>query len=793
MIKDDILNLSTLRYKDLISEIEYKQHNYRTHRRLNIIMLILLLLYTIVNSLIYTYVKLDVTPAFEKIFHYNQITLYVVTCIYTFMLILSIATKSTSVHYWISIVAYFLMIFPNVMFRTFLSQLKIDYLVFSLIYTLQHLFRWSWFYLGLLDFLEAAVLTLSLCVTMVVYFIHLAPPEAMYRLSINNAMTLLGCVVAYFYVLERKKVFYYTNRLKRLNLWYHDLLENFNNGFIRIINDNIDIVNKVMVKNIMSSEAIRERFIEDSVYEINFIKNNTSLVLEDLLKNFKLENSRYELDELDRRFDIVQKCLQEGSNVEEYTFLGMTHIDTLEESVKMYYEVFGRYYLAPDHEGHLAHSYELVFNNVTNVKATESANTELKFKSIFLSKIAHEFKNPLLCIKELINQLIDKFDGQIVPQDILDNIKSMSDYLIILIKDMDFFSLTSIHSNRSITLDKDKTDLNELIAFCSGVTNSLIKKLHKEERVNLVVEKVNMPKYILTDDIKLKQILINLLSNAVKFTLNGTISLRVEGVNDSYIKFSIIDTGIGMTEEVQERLFKPFLQTDIEVNAVGSGLGLSIVKDLLKAFDSKIEYDTSLERGSHFQFSIKLEHLHDTIHMPSNLSPRSSLSCKTQIKEFDPLVSYRQISYSYINTIPTGIEFNLELGQTKEILVVDDEVMTRKSTVRLLKQYILKNNLNINIREASDGIECLYIYYQSIIQGNPLSMIISDQTMAVMNGGTCADIINDISKTRGYMPVPFVILTAYEISSLKNQCKVNEILTKPLTNSGIEKVIKLIV
>jgi hypothetical protein len=106
-----------------------------------------------------------------------------------------------------------------------------------------------------------------------------------------------------------------------------------------------------------------------------------------------------------------------------------------EENSRVYFEVFGRIINLNDEE-----KFEFVFNDISRVKMNEQINAEFKYKSLFLSKVAHEFKNPILCITELVDQVIENLENKnsdIKPT--LNEIKSMSNYLMILIKDMDFF------------------------------------------------------------------------------------------------------------------------------------------------------------------------------------------------------------------------------------------------------------------------------------------------------------------------------------------------------------------
>ena len=122
---------------------------------------------------------------------------------------------------------------------------------------------------------------------------------------------------------------------------------------------------------------------------------------------------------------------------------------------------------------------DFLFNDVSRTKIIETINTEYKYKTIFLSKVAHEFMNPLICITELIDQINDKITSSAIEDNTafkkdLAQIKAFSNYLLILVKDLDFFSQTQVGKN--IIIDKSKININEIIGFCEEVGDCLLRK-----------------------------------------------------------------------------------------------------------------------------------------------------------------------------------------------------------------------------------------------------------------------------------------------------------------------------
>jgi signal transduction histidine kinase len=286
------------------------------------------------------------------------------------------------------------------------------------------------------------------------------------------------------------------------------------------------------------------------------------------------------------------------------------------------FEVNLRFY--ESNEINKVETFEFIFKDVTRTKTIEEKNAEFKYKTLFLSKVAHEFKNPLICITELVNQIYDKINqdnSDLIQTNTNTNekisfmclnktltkslpvIKGLSNYLLILIKDLDFFSQNQIGTNQNFEMSQ--TDLKEILEFCLEISNGLLKKNNKEKNVSLCfMNDEKLPKKIFTDETKLKQILINLISNAIKFTEHGKIIVKVACQKEGVLKFEIEDTGTGMTDEQKINLFKPYFKSSTN-NKVGAGLGLTIVSDLLHKMGSRISYESKLGHGTKFWFDLK--------------------------------------------------------------------------------------------------------------------------------------------------------------------------------------------
>jgi signal transduction histidine kinase len=330
-----------------------------------------------------------------------------------------------------------------------------------------------------------------------------------------------------------------------------------NSGFISSINDEVQYFNKTLLN-----------FVKKMNY--NDVNNNETNVCDNIQVNELFNNIFFDNEKINA-FEKIAKILNKKHDEvgDNFIFLGTKDIE-IKPSSFLNLEVSGRY-------NELNSRYEFVFNDVTRSKQIEQKNAEFKYKTLFLSKIAHEFKNPLLCISELVEQVTDnlsKRDMQVEKNisEILKRIKSMSYYLIILVKDMDFFS-----QKNSGTIQKkiefDKIALNDIINFCSDIVDALIQKSHKQTNINFnIIKGKSLPMFITIDEIKLKQILINLLSNAVKYTLSGSIHLKIN-FKDKQLKFQVDDTGKGISDTQRDKLFTPFSNEFDKLNKFSSGLG----------------------------------------------------------------------------------------------------------------------------------------------------------------------------------------------------------------------------
>ncbi|MFH2050183.1 MAG: response regulator [bacterium] len=248
--------------------------------------------------------------------------------------------------------------------------------------------------------------------------------------------------------------------------------------------------------------------------------------------------------------------------------------------------------------------------NQLNLTKLENVNTKLqeldKLKSEFLSTASHELRTPLTIIKEYISLILDGITGKITPDqtECLKSALNNCDRLGHLINDI--LDLQRVESGKQ-QFHRSRTDITALIK--ESLNDFSIRCRTNNQKLELVLDD-NLP-MVLCDQPKTTQIIVNLIGNACKFTPSGgkiTISVFIKGESTDFVTIEVRDTGVGISEEDQIRIFKSFTQVD-RVDGPGprgTGLGLTIVKNFVDLQDGDITLKSSLGQGSSFSFTLPL-------------------------------------------------------------------------------------------------------------------------------------------------------------------------------------------
>lgn len=365
------------------------------------------------------------------------------------------------------------------------------------------------------------------------------------------------------------------------------------------------------------------------------------------------------------------------------------------------------------------------FSKIHNKKeeAIEASNT----KSQFLSTMSHEIRTPLNAIIGLSYIL-----GDTNPRpDQEENIEALNYSGKILLNLLNNVLDYSKMESTTIELDLIPTNISEAI--------KQIKKIHEASclkkgiTLDLEIDK-NLP-IVWLDIVRFNQVINNLVSNAIKFTEKGGVKLMIKKQSESYGKIvlhtEIKDTGIGLTEEQQEKIWDAFTQASNSTNRLygGTGLGLSIVKSIITAMDSNVTIKSTPGKGSCFCFDIELK-----------VSTKNELVKQTQKKEHN--------------------------FKGKKILLVEDNLIN----VMVGKQILEKEGLNVDV--ANDGKIAV-----SMVKKNIYDAILMDLQMPIMNGYTASKKIRKFNTK-----VPILALSASVFAEVKNKienCGMNGFVYKP--------------
>ena len=374
--------------------------------------------------------------------------------------------------------------------------------------------------------------------------------------------------------------------------------------------------------------------------------------------------------------------------------------------------------------------------------AKNKAEMASKARSEFLSTVSHELRTPLNAINGITHLLLEE-NPKKTQLDYLSSLKFSGDYLTKFI-------------NEILEINKIESDIIE-IEYTTFNLKKLLEDIKHSLKELAVVNKntfwlevdPEIPDYLIGDPTKLSQIILNLINNALKFTKNGevTVSANLQQLKNSKatLYFEITDTGIGIPDDKLATVFDSFSQGSIEVNRKygGTGLGLTIVKKLIKILGGNIQLKSIVGEGSSFYFSLDF---------PISTLQESQLEAK-------PLVKYD--SSKLMN---------------KKILVVEDNKINQMITKKMLL------NKGITCEIIDNGEEAI-----DVLKNKIFDLVLMDVHLPGINGTIATETIRRFNST-----TPIIALTA--ISLLENRdlllsFGMNDVITKPFIPDEFYRII----
>jgi PAS domain S-box-containing protein len=379
--------------------------------------------------------------------------------------------------------------------------------------------------------------------------------------------------------------------------------------------------------------------------------------------------------------------------------------------------------------------------------ARDQATQASRMKSAFLANMSHEIRTPLTAIIGFAESLQETQQTPEARKQATDTILTSGRHLLQLINDI---------------LDLSKIEADKLEIECLQISpfevlrevKDLIGTQAKSKGLDFVVDyEFPLPELIASDPVRLKQILINLSSNALKFTESGHIKIQVACDRENRkMLFSVIDSGIGMSEEQANRIFEAFTQADSSTTRKfgGTGLGLSLSRRLAEMLGGSLSVTSMENIGSRFMIEIDTGDLQDT-----------------------PFIHSMSEVKSVVSEAVTGQPGSQLRGS---ILLAEDTPANQK----LISMYIHK--LGAEVTLANDGKEAVELALEQ-----PFDLIVMDMQMPVMDGVEAVTLL----RARGYQG-PIVALTANAMKRDKERCLdagCNDFVTKPIDRRLFNEVL----
>jgi CheY-like chemotaxis protein/uncharacterized protein YjeT (DUF2065 family) len=379
-----------------------------------------------------------------------------------------------------------------------------------------------------------------------------------------------------------------------------------------------------------------------------------------------------------------------------------------------------------------SHRAELEAENTELARSKRAAEDASRAKSEFVANMSHEIRTPLTSILGYSDLLLSPSlsDGQ--RRQYVETIRRNGQMLLDLINDI--LDLSKIEAGK---MEVERVAISP-IQTVEGLL-SLIKIRADEKGISLAAEyQLPLPQTIVSDPVRLPQILLNLIGNAIKFTAKGSVRVVVSAASHdgkpARMQFAVIDTGIGIAPEAVRRLFQPLTQASNSTSRRfgGTGLGLAISQRLARMLGGEITVQSELDRGSTFTLQID----------PGDLAgvPWTTAMAASPVSQPPPPPAPQAPSHG-------------------RVLLVDDA-----PDVRHLVSVLLMRN-GMEVEQAENGRIALEKVQASELSGNPYDVILLDMQMPELDGQATARQLRQDGWRR-----PIVAMTAHAMSGDAEKC-----------------------
>ena len=389
-------------------------------------------------------------------------------------------------------------------------------------------------------------------------------------------------------------------------------------------------------------------------------------------------------------------------------------------------------------------------NDITELNLLQQKQVAIganQAKSTFLANMSHEIRTPLTAIigftEQILNSNLSLTEQKRLKQTIVRNSKHLQDLI------NEILDLSKIESGQ---LELEMTATSPV--HINYEIESIISKRALDKNISFIVNnQFPLPSSIITDSVRLKQILINLCSNAIKFTSEGKVQLDTHfNTENNSISFSVTDTGIGLSDEEQEKIFNPFIQGDVTTTRKfgGTGLGLSISLLLARELGGTLECISEKGKGSHFIFTL-----------PIGITGKIKMI--TNQETYEP--------------IPDNSFDNIDVKQLEGNILLAEDVIDNQE---LISMYV---------RQTGAQLEVVDNGYDAINKAldKEYDLILMDMQMPRVDGIEAITTLRNCGYTR-----PIISLTANVLSSDQDKCMnagADYFLAKPININAFYKML----
>ena len=386
----------------------------------------------------------------------------------------------------------------------------------------------------------------------------------------------------------------------------------------------------------------------------------------------------------------------------------------------------------------------------------EEAQNALEAKANFLANMSHEIRTPMNAISGMA-QLLSEREFSKEENEYVATIQRSAESLLSIINEILDFS--KIDSGK-MEIVEEEYDFNSLVHDVLSIIEFRMK--NKSVKLKVDVDS-KIPRTLIGDDLRIRQVMINLLNNAVNFTHRGSITLHMYWVkNDEesgVLEVAVEDTGIGISEENMTKLFRAFGQIDTRKNrnVEGTGLGLAISRSLLNLMGGDIWVKSKEKEGSTFSFRL-----------PQKVK--------------DPRPSNYETNHEMIQEMNETFKISFRAPSAK-VMIVDDNRVNLMVASELMKRFGFEATLVDSGSEAVNRIEEKLVLYD---------VIFMDHMMPFMDGVEATQKIRAID-TEYARELPIVALTANAIKGVEKQFKsagMNDYLSKPIHMKQLSEILQ---